>query len=279
MKSVTVIVTRYAESDQVVFSCLYSLKKQSVPVHVLFLDQKGSEKVKEYADSSNDSISRIEYVIIPTKSLAFARNYGLKKAQTKYVAFCDVDCILDSQWAEAIENAFKSTGATIVGTKILPAWEIKPSWYMETKLLREFFSLLNMGEGIISVSKVVGASFAIDRTRMNPVLCFDENLGRQNGRLLCGEETDLCLRVLQSGGKIFYASQAIANHQIQKERISFVWLQKRAYYGGFSRAVRGGRIEPFSNKVGLIDKIGIIPFVPAYIAGRIHGVWVRRPNE
>lgn len=273
MKLGTVIVTRYAESDQIVFKCLESLKRQNIPIHVLFLDQQQSERVKQFTEVTDDSKVSIEYETIPAKSLSYARNHGLRKARTQYVLFCDVDCILDNQWAKAIVEAFESTGATIIGTRILPDWEITPRWYMETIYLREFFSLLDLGEGIIPVTKVVGASFAIDKARITDHIVFAENLGRQNGRLLCGEETDLCIQVLRSGGKIYYTSDAIAHHQIQKERIAFTWLQRRAYFGGFSRAVRGGKIDPFSKKVRFIDKIGILPFVPAYFVGRVHGLW------
>lgn len=275
MELLTVVVTRYKEPDAIVMSCLQSLRRQDMPVHVLFLDQQNSDIVKEFSLSPSATMTTIEYIPIPAKSLSYARNYGLNNVKTNYIAFCDVDCILDRQWSCAIREAFLNTNATIVGTKIVLDWEIKPSWYMKTKYVREFFSPLDLGEGVKSVTKVVGASFAIDKSKLASDLSFDENLGRQKGLLLCGEETDFCIRVLKAGGEIYYTSYAIANHQIQKERISFTWLQKRAYYGGFSRAVRGGKIEPFSKDVKLLDKIGILPFMPAYLVGRLYGLWVQ----
>ncbi len=269
---ITVVVTRFGETDDVVKQCLHSLSLQKdCSVSVLFLDQKRSGEIKNYCLGLESENIEFQYIEIPAKSLSYARNYGVEHAVTPKVAFCDSDCILPLNWASEILNTFKVTHATVVGTKILPRWQAKTSWYHNSKIIREFYSLLDLSSERIPVKKVVGASFAFDKDKVTEEIFFDEELGRQKGILLGGEETDLCKRILNKGGKIIYTPITFAYHTVERERINIWWIWKRSFYGGLSRAMRSGKIEPFNSKKDLIDYLAIMLILPTYLSGYLLG--------
>lgn len=268
----TVAVTRYGETDDLVKLCLDSLSKQiDCRVQVLFLDQKDSDEIRKYCRAHSSASVSIEYLNIPARSLSYARNFGREKAASRLIAFCDADCILAENWAKVITETFQRTGAAIVGTKIVPAWQAKTSWYHRSKVMREFYSLLDLSQTEMEINKVIGASMAINAEKIAPDITFDENLDRQKGTLLSGGDTEYCNRVKDSGGKIIYTPHTFAKHVVGKERINLGWILKRSYYGGLSRALRKGKIEPFNKRKTLIDYLAIALILPTYIAGFIRG--------
>lgn len=268
----TVALTRYGETDDLVKECLGSLSSQmDCTLHVLFLDQKCSSEIKNFCDQISSKEKEFSYIEIPAKSLSYARNYGIEKATTDYLAFCDSDCILAENWANEIVKTFADTGAAIVGTKIIPRWESRISWYHNSRFIQEFYSLIDLADMRIPIGKVIGASFAIDKAKISDEIRFDEHLDRQKGTLLSGGDTEFCERVHDSGGLIIYTPYTYANHVVPKERINLGWILKRAYYGGLSRSIRKGKIEPFNKKRGIVDYFAILMILPSYILGYIVG--------
>jgi len=53
------------------------------------------------------------------------------------------------------------------------------------------------------------------------------------------------------------------------ERVTFKWIAKRIYYGGYSRALRGGKPEPSNGGGGLAgwDYFALIFLLPFYVFG------------
>lgn len=271
-RELTVIVTRYLEPDDMVKECLQLLANQKGCVFtVIFLDQKKEKSIRAFCNNISDESIRIIHTHIPAKSLAFARNFGLKKAKTRYVGFCDVDCKLEKNWCKEMINAFHKSGAAIVGTKIIPNWHGKTSWFHKSRYIQEFYSLLDISEVLCDVPKVIGASFAVDKFKLGDQGYFDENLGRKDGNYLGGEETDLCQRVRSIGGRVVYTPFTVAHHQISRTRLPASWIQKRAFFGGLSRALRKGKAEPFNKTYRPLDFLAILFILPAYLYGYFVG--------
>jgi GT2 family glycosyltransferase len=264
----TVVLTRYGEADIVAERCLKSLaSQQDAEVHVLFLDQKDSGALRELCQTSSNDKVALDYQVIPAKSLSFARNEGVRRAKTELVAFCDTDCTLEPNWAAEIIDTFKNTDASLVGTKIVPHWTRQKRWYHMSKFILEFYSMLDIASKRIPVPKIVGASFALDKSALGNQAYFDEKLGRVNGKLLGGEETDLCYRALKAGHKIYYSPFTFANHWVEAERMNLGWLWKRSFYGGVSRASRGGSAQAFNTKPKTIDYMALALIIAPYALG------------
>src|SRR3989344_918616 len=269
----TIVTTVYNEPLSIVEPCLISLSKQEnvKNIEVLFLDQSSNILFKNLCDSLDSKNIRFRYIRIPTKSLSFARNYGMKKAKNNLILFCDSDCILDSNWAHNILIILTRENVGVVGTKVVGKWLKKPSWYHDSNIIKAFYSLIDLGDHIIKVDKVVGASFGINLKRISNEAYFDESLGRQRGILLGGEETDLCKRIRNLNLNIIYTPFAIAYHQIPKERVNIRWILNRIYMGGVSRSLTKSKPNTFPFKKNLKDYLLILLIIIPYFLGLIRG--------
>src|SRR6185503_1389828 len=104
----TIVITRSYESLDLIKDCLTSIQFQNdCKATVLFLDQQLSNETKSYVATLKSKKIKFKYINIPEISNSFARNYGLNKAKTNYVAFCDVDCILEKNYISEIINTFQ----------------------------------------------------------------------------------------------------------------------------------------------------------------------------
>lgn len=273
MKKATVVVTRYNESDKIVSACLKCLAEQNnVELQILFLDQKESSTIKAECKFLSKSQNKIFYKKIPAKSLSFARNLGIQLAKEEIVLFTDSDALPDKNWAsEIIDTYSKDKKIGIVGGKVIPYFENKPKWYSRAKFAMEMYSIINLPRDIGEVEKVVGVNFSLNKKRLGDMAIFLENLGRKNGKLLGGEETDLCQKIIEKRFKVYYNSNALVKHFIPKERNSLIWLTRRAYWGGYSRAIRGGKPKRFDSTKTKYDNLFIPIILPFYAAGYFKG--------
>tara|TARA_B100000700_G_scaffold149695_1_gene166417 strand:- start:2460 stop:3308 length:849 start_codon:yes stop_codon:yes gene_type:complete len=267
---VTITLTRYAEPNWLFLETLASLSQQAnISARVLVLDQQDNEEVRAFCVNNSSSAIVLDYHVIPAKSLSFARNEAIRMCQTALLFYIDTDAVADPNWARELFVAMTQNKAAIAGGKIIPKWHKKPGLLQRSRFVLDQYSMLNLGDETINVKKVIGANFAINKEVLGELAHFDEELGRQNGKLLGGEETQLCADAREKGLTVIYVGKAAVYHQVMPERVTFKWIAKRIYYGGYSRALRGGKPEPSNGGGGLAgwDYFALIFLLPFYVFG------------
>ena len=275
MKKITIIITRYNESNELIIPCITSISNQkNVEAVTYFLDQKKDEYMERLCNNLSNKKIKIIYKNIPAISLSNARNTGIRLAKTDYVLFTDCDAIPDTNWAYELALPFTiSKKIAIIGGKSSPKWLSKQKWYHHSNILMDIYSLLDLGENIKEIDRIVGVNFVLNKKLLGKDSFFNENLGRRPGSLLGGEESELCKRAIKKGFKIFYNGKARVQHQIQKDRMNLKWIIRRFYYGGYGKALIGGAPKTYSQKRNIYDKLvlGIvtIPYLIGFIKGKI----------
>lgn len=268
---ITISLTRYNEPNWLVWQALQSLAcQQHVQAEVLFLDQSQDREIEKKLEKLNTKNVCFKHINIKAESLSFARNYAIKAALSNYILFIDCDAIADKNWAFHLSECLTNRAGAIVGGKILPKWHSTPLAITKAGIVREQYSLLDLGNHEIEARKIVGAGFGINRKLLDDEAYFNANLGRRRGLLLGGEETDLCERALERGLRVYYNGNSVVHHQILAERICYKWIFRRIYYSGVGRGLRKGPPKP-THKTGLWDYIVLPIILPWYAAGYLHG--------
>ncbi|HHH47078.1 MAG TPA: glycosyltransferase [Thiotrichales bacterium] len=268
---VTITLTRYNEPDWLVLQTLESLAEQAkVRGEVLFLDQSETSSIDIDCLNSRNETLTFRHLIIPARSLSYARNEAIRLAGHDIILYIDSDAIADPLWAHHLASALQQSGAAIAGGKIILKWHKKPIWLAKARVVREQYSCLDLGDRLVESDKVVGASFGIHRGILSDEAYFDERLGRRNGKLISGEETDLCDRARDNGHRIVYEGRSIVQHQVLPERITYSWVMRRMFHAGVNRAVRGGNPSP-THPPNLWDYAVLPVILPSYAAGYVYG--------
>ena len=270
---VTIALTRYAEPDSLVSQAIMgALAQEGVSGEVLFIDQDESSELG--ANQFVETNLALRVVRGRLGSLSEARNCAIEQAENDHILFLDSDAVPEEGWANAMAAVLARPECAVVGSRIEPGWPANPPGFARAQVLRDQYSLLDLGREERLVHKVVGAAFGIDRSKLPDDLRFDPNLGRRDGRLFGGEETDFCRRVAGLGFEIRYCGCAAVTHIIQDERLSWRWMAKRLVYAGFGRARQGGAPSP-SNQPGLADYLYAPLYLPPYVLGWTWGKLAR----
>lgn len=268
---ITVTLTRYDEPAWLLQQALKSLAaQQGVLLHLLFLDQFSKDDgLRSYCEKLSSNNLAIEYIAIPARSLSYARNAAIERTRTEKLLFIDADAIADSNWARELAATLDQPGVGVAGGRILPLWHRRPLWLARSRVVLDQYSMFDLGCGMHPVNRVVGANFGLNIARIGSLACFDETLGRREGKLFSGEESELCRRVKVSGGQILYNGSAIVHHQVLPERIRYSWIMKRMYHSGITRAVARGVPNP-SKGLGIWDYLALPVILPAYAFGYLN---------
>lgn len=268
---VTLTVTRLGEPDEMLRETLAALAAQAgVSGEILLIEQDPGSRLSADAFSNERWQCRIIQRRLP--GLSAARNLSLAEARHDRVLFCDADAVARPGWAAAMGAALADPGAAVVGSRIVPRWTRRPPLLARSRVVRDQFSLFDLGSERRDVPRVVGAGFGLDRSKHPAEMRFDEALGRREGRLFGGEESDLCARVAAAGGRVVYVGAAVIDHVIQPERHRTSWIMKRLFYAGLGRSQAGGTPSP-SQKPGLWDWLLLPAILPPYALGWAWGRW------
>lgn len=193
----------------------------------------------------------IKIITSETKGLSNARNLGVSMAKGEIVAFMDDDAVACENWTGRIREAFTAESDTDAVTgRIEPKW-MQPGLDWLPKPLYWIISCtyMDIPKGQRAQS-VIGTNMAFRKDALLRLGGFHQKLGavqkwkKKGGKWvsrtgLVGEERDLCIRLLASGGKITYCPEMAVKHKVYGFRLTFKNMLERCYWEGYSKGLIG----------------------------------------
>lgn len=230
---ISIVVCTHNRSE-LLKSCLSSLESQckSLPVEIIVVDNNSSDSTKSVVQEYQDRTSKIRYVLERSQGVSHARNRGFKEANGKYVAYLDDDARACPGWIEAIITFFENHPDAAGGggqykafsTVPIPNWYPKEygakSYGQETRQLKE-------KEWIIGFNMVFRKDVLVEAGG------FDTTIGMNGDKVSYGEETQLTLRLIQHGKKIYYCPDMKVEHAILPYKLNLGWLLRSSFSNGY----------------------------------------------
>lgn len=169
----------------------------------------------------------LHYLSEPRRGITFARNAALEKAaalDSDFVAFIDDDEVPAPNWLVALLAAQRRSGATAVLGAVEPVFPPDtPQWLIAGR----FFETHAFSDGA-ELQDAHTANVLIDLRRLRALgLGFDHRYA-----LTGGEDTMLFRDLLDAGGRIVYAADAVVYETVPPSRTKLGWLLRRWYRTG-----------------------------------------------
>lgn len=205
-------------------------KHSSLSVSILLVDAS----LEPY---DSDSLQNISYPLVMTQvrcekvGVAIARNTALlnRASENDYFVFIDDDEFPSPGWLEALISHAQAGNFLAVGGPVHPKF---PKNHSRTYLDQFFFHQMHSSKGEI-ISLATGNLLLSNRLFMSTDFMpyFDERLNFSGGE---DAEFTQRIRKIYGDSALGWKEDALVFESIHHERISIVWLMKRAYSLGKS---------------------------------------------
>jgi glycosyltransferase involved in cell wall biosynthesis len=214
-------------------------------------DQLSADLETRYGD-------KICMIINDTKGLSNARNLGVSKAKGEIVAFMDDDATACPGWVNSIRGAFQAKPEADATTgRIEPEWmQTGLDWLPKSLYWIVSCTYMDLPKDKKARS-VIGTNMAFRKNKLQELGGFHQKLGavqkwkKKDGKWvsktgLVGEERDLCIKLLASGGQIVYSPAMMVKHKVYGFRLTMKNMLERCYWEGYSKGLIG---KVYSNDV------------------------------
>ncbi|MGK2879474.1 MAG: mycofactocin biosynthesis glycosyltransferase MftF [Mycobacterium sp.] len=159
-----------------------------------------------------------------SKGPAAARNTGANAANSEFVAFLDSDVVPRRGWLEALLGHFCDPAVSLVAPRIVSLAH-SDNLVARYEAVRSSLDLGLREAPVVpygTVSYVPSAAIICRRSALREIGGFDETMP-------CGEDVDLCWRLVEAGSRLRYEPIA---HVAHDHRIKIRdWLARKAFYG------------------------------------------------
>jgi len=252
-----------------IFQTINSLKSQTLKDFEVILSTNSKQVTDEIKRELNEKVKLLK---VDKPGLSIAKNEAIKKSQGDFISFLDDDAIADKNWLKNILNGFKNPKIGIIGGPIYPIWPKKSFKTIKRSILaKEWLSILNYSQKKTSIDRVFGCNFSVRKSLFKEFGLFKTSFGRVNNNLMGGEDTEFCDRV-KSKYEILYDPDIKVSHIISPERVTLKWIFKRAFYGGYSKAIQKRKPRKISReKYKFFDYILLLPYAIGYSKGLLEG--------
>ncbi len=249
MINVSVVICTYNRSEELKKTLESFFKQQlsdSLDYELLVVDNHSTDDTRIIADNMAKKHDRIRYVFEEQQGLVYARNRGVNEAKGEIIVFVDDDYDFKENWLTTIVKGFEGNDIDCMGGRIDPVFEArKPKWLV--KKLYGVLALINHGEEVFQITdgnyNIVTGNLGVRKEVFSKCGLFDEKLGRREGRLFSGEDTDFVNRVIKGGLKLIYNPDMIVYHRIPEHRLTKKYFRKWNFDTGISYAYIPGIVE------------------------------------
>jgi glycosyltransferase involved in cell wall biosynthesis len=205
--------------------CLRTLVTQetSASVEFVIVDDASEDETPSVLESWSARDGRIRPVREERLGRSVALNAGMRSARGRVLLFTDDDVSIDPGWIESYVRLFeRHPDVDLAGGAIYPipkslAW---PPWFSERALVALGSIEFEGGERpLTDRENLWGANMAARRELFDRLGTWDEALGvrgddhPRNDRPEGNEDTELQIRMLASGGTVWYCPGAVVRHR------------------------------------------------------------------
>ena len=246
MIRLSLIITTYSRAAQLL-ETLESVVRQDLPAEAwecLVVDNNSTDDTATCFDAfaAAHSECRLRRVFESQPGVSHARNRGIAETEGAIVAIIDDDERIVPGFLAAYLRFFEThPDAAVAGGPIVadypggrPAWMSK---WTEVPIANP----MNFGPEVrpFPAGRVPGGgNMAFRREVIARYGAFDPSLGRVNGRLIGGEETDFFQRLLRGGETIWYVPGAVMYHIIPPEKLTEDYFRRLCYHVGESQRLQ-----------------------------------------
>ncbi|MDJ0733754.1 MAG: glycosyltransferase [Nostocaceae cyanobacterium] len=188
---------------------------------------------------SSQKIPGLRRIVETKQGLTYARLCGVKNTNDELIAFVDDDCLLAEDWVEkAMIFASSHPDCGVFGGKVILDWEITPPPILVKNATQ--FAAFNLGEIPKELNRrnyhIPGAGMVIRREALEKSGWLDKQLlsDRTGKKLSSGGDSEIVLRILNTGYELWYTPDCILHHFIPAKRISETYLFKLMYGFGYA---------------------------------------------
>ena len=193
-------------------NCLRSLRQQSHSnFEVIVVNGPSNDGTKEVCERLGTDI---KYLECKELNLSVSRNIGIRNSAGDICAFIDDDALAHPDWLAKIEEGYISNSITGVGGYTLD--HTGQSFQAKAILCDRFAKDYPVVAGLDT------DTFCFPETELYPSLLGTNSSFRREALLNIGgfdelfayflDETDVCLRLIENGGTIVYAPNALVQH-------------------------------------------------------------------
>jgi glucosyl-dolichyl phosphate glucuronosyltransferase len=226
---VSVVISTFNRPAEVEVTVRNLIDQSVLPLEIIVIDDSSTPPLKLRVDFRGLKVIRFDKEI----GLSNARNYGVGIAAGEFIAFVDDDTKIPRHWMEKVLEGI-AAGAEVLGGPLRPLFLAEPpSWWSE----KEFGGVAGVGN--IVTRDIWGANMIFKKVVFDKVGLFNSRVGRQKGKLLTYEETELISRA-RSCCKLVFLPNAEVLHLIPKKRMTFRYIIRWFYYWGKSTRIAEG---------------------------------------
>jgi|SRR5581483_108484 len=222
---------------------LEGYRRASIPPvrwKLLIVDNGSTDETPAVLESFK-RILPLEFILEPVAGKNRALNRALPAAEGRLVVMSDDDAIPSTSFLTAWTNYLDfDSDFALFGGSIVPLFQRQPpKWLVASKFnFSMMFAERDLAEGPTDAGSIYGGNMAVSKTIIDKGFRFDENIGPNalDSGYPMGGETELCVRVAQSGAKCWFAKQPIVHHIIEANQLELKTWARRAYRTGRGRA-------------------------------------------
>jgi glycosyltransferase involved in cell wall biosynthesis len=247
--TIAVVVCVYTEARwDLIAEAVTSLRAQHRPPDEIVLVVDHNDGLLARLEAAFAAVPAIR--VIPNahgRGLSGGRNTGVAATTADVVAFLDDDAAASPGWLAELETAYADTRVAGAGGAIDAAWAAgRPRWWPPTFDWVVGCTYEGMPNTTTPVRNVIGANMSFRRTALARTGGFVEGVGRERGRPMGGEETELSIRVTSADpdAVILYVPAAGVRHHVPASRGRVRYFVSRCYAEGLSKATVARLVGP-----------------------------------
>lgn len=292
---VSVVVRTYdlARFDQLQ-TCLESLRNQTMTPQEVIVVVDGCESL-DLALRRRGGAETIVALDV-NQGLSAARNAGVARVSTGWVAFLDDDATAEPTWLERLVDCTQELDVVGAGGWSEPAFDgPMPRWFPPELLWTVGCSYRGMPTERTIRRNVFGGCAVLKADLFDLVGGYDVRLGRRGSGVEGGEEADFSLRIASANpdARFAHVPDAVIHHRVGLARLTRRYILNRCYSDGRTKALiarRSGGGALSSERSYLVSTLprgvcrslcsgrlqsalllvfGVVSAVMGYVAGRV----------